>query len=149
MNRLFPEGRNTLAYPVHCKKNMDSHPERTVCKNREKEPTTLESDRALLCSHCKRLITYQQFMTEINGTLAHTQCNPSGILFRYRCYLNASGCIIGGPPVSEFSWHSGYRWQYAYCSGCGQHLGWFFSGRNPSFFGLQIHLIVPGDVSSG
>ena len=148
MNTLMPESRrlsNTLyLYTKDCQDVQTQKPG-TV---HEQQSLVPRYGKVLICRHCNTLITYTCLAAEIDGTSVHTQCNPSGALFRYQCYLKAPGCIISGKPTTEFSWHSGYQWQYAHCTGCHRHLGWFFSGLKPAFFGLLIsHLstITPKD----
>ena len=88
----------------------------------------------LLCATCGQIITSPQHAIAVGGKHEHTQLNPSGRVFHLGCFQNAN-CLAVGKPTDEFSWFAGYQWQFALCSGCQCHLGWFFSG-SASFWGL-------------
>ena len=48
-----------------------------------------------------------------------------------------------GLATEEYCWFEGYTWQYASCSDCGEHLGWFYqSGENSQFYGLIVDKLV-------
>jgi hypothetical protein len=42
-----------------------------------------------------------------------------------------------GAATEEHTWFAGCRWRVAACGGCGEHLGWAFTGVD-SFFGLIL-----------
>jgi len=45
--------------------------------------------------------------------------------------------------TAEFSWFADYRWRYAFCAGCGAHLGWQFVGRaDDAFWGLVLARLI-------
>ena len=96
----------------------------------------------LICSHCSAAITTSNQAISINGQHEHAFFNPSGIAFEIRCFRQAPGCQVQGEPTTEFSWFDGYSWQYAICSNCLVHLGWFFSSGENSFFGLIAGKII-------
>lgn len=101
------------------------------------EPDQCDVDKEevfLLCSRCGQIITSPLHSIAIAGKHEHTQLNPSGRVFHLGCFQKAN-CLVVGKPTDEFSWFSGYQWQFALCSGCQCHLGWFFTGTS-SFWGL-------------
>lgn len=101
------------------------------------QSTQFERGDLLLCRHCGNPITSAAERIEV-GTAHHYRfTNPTGITYSLGCYRNAPGCAISGEPTEEDSWFGGYRWQFASCSECLQHLGWYY--QNPKqrfFFGL-------------
>jgi hypothetical protein len=109
-------------------------------KNRlQPEPDSREKEKKevpLLCSHCSAAITTRNQTISINGQHEHAFFNPAGIAFEIRCFRQAPGCLVQGDATTQFSWFDGYSWQYATCNNCLAHLGWFFSSRDNSFFGL-------------
>lgn len=91
----------------------------------------------IFCKKCYFILTRQSFASSPEGYHEHMQCNPSGLTFVFRCFSRAPGCNIRGKATSEFSWFQGYSWQYSFCQGCGEHLGWHFSNaEEDNFFGL-------------
>ncbi|MGI9276003.1 MAG: cereblon family protein [Endozoicomonas sp.] len=94
------------------------------------------SGKKLLCRRCRNPVTSSGHSITIAGSQSHSQCNPSGRFFYFTCFSQAPGCAVFGEATAEFSWFPGYRWQYACCGKCDSHLGWFFSGYEPTFFGL-------------
>lgn len=100
--------------------------------------------RALLCRACGLPITRASVAIPKNGAHEHTFFNPAGIVFLLGCFARAPGCLVHGPPSTEFSWFTGHCWQFATCAGCLGHLGWFFSGAEDSFFGLILDRLVEG-----
>jgi hypothetical protein len=93
-------------------------------------------ERPLLCAICSAPITHRREAIAKNGLHEHVFFNPAGIAFEVRCYRRASGCSIQGEPTDEFTWFDGYSWQYALCASCLTHLGWWFTAKDDSFFGL-------------
>lgn len=80
---------------------------------------------------------------EINKKHQHTFFNPAGLLFEISCFKDARGCIVAGDPTSEFSWFSGFAWQYATCNQCLTHLGWYYkSSSETGFFGLIVNRLI-------
>ena len=97
----------------------------------------------LLCKVCTAPITSQQQAVSINGQHEHAFFNPTGIAFEIRCFQQAAGCLVQAEPCAEFSWFSDYYWQYASCSNCLTHLGWFFTGKEKdAFFALIANRII-------
>ena len=106
--------------------------------SKEKE----KKENPLICRHCSTAITTNRLAISINGQHEHAFFNPAGIAFEIRCFRQAPGCLVQGDPTTEFSWFDGYSWQYATCSNCLAHLGWFFSSEGNSFFGLIAGKII-------
>jgi len=80
----------------------------------------------------------------VDGNHAHTRANPAGIRFTFGCFRDAPGCRCLGAPSGEHTWFAGCRWRIAACGGCGEHLGWAFSGEE-NFFGLILLRLVSGE----
>lgn len=95
--------------------------------------------RRLLCANCGQPVTTEAERISIEGRSVHQATNPSGIEFEFGCFASAPGALVAGEPTTEFSWFTGYAWRFALCRGCGAHLGWFFQGGAPTFFGLILN----------
>ncbi len=80
----------------------------------------------------------------INGQHQHTMFNPAGLLFELCCFWQAPGMVNSGKPSTDFSWFSGYGWQASLCGNCRRHLGWRFSGPQPTFFALITNRLLFG-----
>lgn len=100
------------------------------------------SGRKLACKLCHGVITSRGDAVDKDGKHQHTFFNPAGIVFEVGCFARAPGCAVSGQPTSEFSWFKGFLWQFSSCSACDAHLGWFFSGAGPSFYGLIVTRLV-------
>jgi hypothetical protein len=102
-----------------------------------------QTRRRLLCRSCGSPVTGERERVAIGGQHLHRRTNPAGIEFEFGCFVAAPGAETLGEPTTEFSWFSGYTWVYSICRGCGGHLGWFFQGAAPSFYGLILICLVP------
>ncbi|OUS23795.1 hypothetical protein A9Q99_27570 [Gammaproteobacteria bacterium 45_16_T64] len=87
---------------------------------------TLRSSPKIACKACHYTITSPLCLYPIQGSAHHVFTNPSGMTFDLQTFDNTEGCIISGTLLKQFSWFPGYCWQYAYCKGCGEHLGWHY-----------------------
>ncbi|XOF34584.1 MAG: cereblon family protein [Candidatus Electrothrix sp. YB6] len=87
---------------------------------------------ALRCRTCDAPITDSAQAVSRQERHEHAFFNPTGIAFQIRCFREAPGCLVQGKPTAEFSWFTGYQWQYALCGSCLSHLGWLFSSRKNS-----------------
>jgi hypothetical protein len=96
----------------------------------------------LVCARCRRVITSTGDRIEIDGLHEHSQVNPHGVVWTFRCYARAPGCAPVGPPSSEFTWFPGHSWQIEHCTGCGWHLGWPFRSADRGFHGLIAGRLV-------
>ncbi len=96
------------------------------------------------CRICRTPITHQQERIHIDGAHEHSFVNPHDIQFHLGCFHSAPGCSISGQPTPAFSWFQGYYWQYALCSECQEHVGWYYENANQdSFFGLILTKLEP------
>lgn len=113
-------------------------------EDRTKEDTP-DSENAILCRQCQRIITRHDERMDFNGAFRHTFANPHGIVFEIGCFRSAAGCTQIGPLSDEFSWFRGFSWRIAVCSSCLTHLGWLYvSTTRMSFFGLILdRLMLP------
>jgi len=102
-------------------------------------------EKAVLCRSCRSVVTEQDKAISIDNNHMHTFFNLAGIVFETHCFSQVKGCINQGTPTDEFSWFSGYTWEYALCSTCFDHLGWFYNSADSSFFGLIGSKIIQGD----
>jgi hypothetical protein len=103
---------------------------------RERQPSTGGTGSELLCARCRRPITTTGDQIEIDGLREHSQVNPHGFVWTFRCFSRAPGCRPLGPPSTEFTWFPGHSWQIARCGGCAWHLGWRFASPDRQFHGL-------------
>ena len=115
-----------------------------VVKNpvQDQEETPAKINNKLVCRYCLNPITAETCAISIAGNHRHSQCNPHGYFFHFGCFSTAPGCRIIGDPVTTDSWFSGYAWQIANCNHCQMHLGWYFSGQSPTFYGLLHNRLI-------
>lgn len=102
-------------------------------------------ERPLVCARCGHEITSSQARIEVAGLHQHSQVNPHGYIWEFRCFSSAPGCVGRGPFTGEFSWFAGMNWQLAHCAKCQLHLGWRFesaSGESSGFHGLIVLRVV-------
>ena len=97
--------------------------------------------RKLLCRICRLVITDESQRLAVAGEHIHTRSNPHGVTFCFGCFGEAPGCDGIGAATAEHSWFAGCRWRIAVCRGCGEHLGWLFTGEH-RFFGLILGRLV-------
>lgn len=97
-----------------------------------------ELDDRVRCARCRNEITTASLAVHRGGAHQHTFRNPAGYSWTIACYRDASGCASEGEFTDEASWFAGYEWCLAPCATCGRHLGWWFTGRGPSFVGLIV-----------
>ncbi|NNJ92476.1 MAG: hypothetical protein HKP55_12445 [Gammaproteobacteria bacterium] len=97
----------------------------------------------ILCKQCQFHLSSSDYAIAVEGHHEHVQCNPQGCTFFFRCFSRVPGAILSGDPTQEYSWFTGYSWQFSHCQGCGEHLGWFFQNQqNDTFFGLISEKII-------
>jgi hypothetical protein len=94
--------------------------------------------RGLFCRACLEWITEESEGVSVEGRSVHRRINPAGVEFEFRCFRRAPGARVAGTPTTEHSWFPGFAWSFALCGGCGIHLGWFFNGWAPPFYGLIL-----------
>ena len=110
------------------------------------EPVTTEQpevlpqtqpSRSIHCAECSHFVTSPSHATSVDGAHERTFRNPGGYSFHVLCFSEAGGCEVKGRPTTDASWFEGTAWAFAFCKGCGQHLGWHYSRREGEpFFGL-------------
>ena len=107
-----------------------------------KNGEALKEAPKIVCKACHFTITSPLFLIPVNQRSSHVFTNPSGMSFDIQTFEIANGCIVSGTFTNHFSWFPGFLWQYAYCEGCGEHLGWHYKSEDTSnsedmrFFGL-------------
>jgi hypothetical protein len=99
----------------------------------------------LCCKACGHAITHAAAKTNINGQHLHARVNPAGVLFAFGAFRAAPGAFTYGDRTSAYSWFPGYTWQLTVCGRCEGHLGWYFTGDGPEFFGLVLEKLVEGE----
>ena len=105
---------------------------------KEKDEWSSQPLDAIFCRACGSLVTGRDEKIVVSGSHSHTFFNPAGIVFELGCFRRAPGCRVAGQSTAEFTWFAGYVWRFALCVNCRAHLGWFFEGRDDSFFGLIL-----------
>ncbi len=93
------------------------------------------------CKACRRAVTTRGAKIEVHGAHAHRRVNPSGVDFLLGCFASAPGCVAEGTPTTFWTWFPGYAWQIASCRGCGDHLGWAFTGDRFFWALILPHLV--------
>jgi len=132
----------TYPHPVHCYR-LELGQGKTTAVNTGAEDRKKDSpEKSILCRVCSATVTSPLEGMAKNGLHEHVFFNPTGTAFEIRCYKRAPGCLIQGEPTDDFSWFTSYNWQYALCSTCLTHLGWWFSSRSDSFFGLIANRLI-------
>lgn len=117
-----------------------------------------QSRRAIVCAACQHPVTDEEAQIDVAGRHGHTCVNPSGYVYRIRCFRRAPGCVGVGSWSSLYAWFAGHAWQVACCSSCSIHLGWAFepeagaTGPENRFYGLIVDRLAeaeqggPGDA---
>ncbi len=116
-------------------------PERKVRVNLE-EGFLLEEEGMIVCKACGNRITTIESIITVDGSHRHVFTNPEGLTFEIGCFSSAEGCLVSGIPTLQYTWFAGFSWNYAHCSACLVHLGWFYQKIDKSFFGLILDRIV-------
>jgi hypothetical protein len=107
----------------------------------------LKDDRFIICSQCGHKITSPRHIISVNDHHRHTCINPAGVTYQIGCFSSAEGCMSYGELLMEHTWFTGFSWNYALCSHCGVHLGWYYQNENDSFYGLILDLLVDAATS--
>ncbi|MBN2041318.1 MAG: hypothetical protein JW864_14855 [Spirochaetes bacterium] len=101
-----------------------------------------ERDHLIICKFCNHFITHRNNVIDINGSHTHICTNPAGNTYRIRCFSDAAGCLSIGESTDEFTWFPGFIWNYAICSLCHNHLGWFYQSELKNFYGLILDNLI-------
>lgn len=96
-----------------------------------------------LCLSCHKKITEEKERFLYDGKTEFQFTNPDGFVFDIITFRTADGCREEGLPTLENTWFKDHSWSFAFCSRCGLHLGWKYSGEF-NFFGLIKSRIVKG-----
>ncbi len=100
-------------------------------REQEREPNDY-----VLCDRCEHVLTQRSQAIEVNGSHTHICVNPHGFEFHLGSYAEALGCGISGARTHADTWFAGYKWRFATCEACQQHLGWYFDCSEHYFYGL-------------
>ncbi|MGD8780898.1 MAG: cereblon family protein [Ignavibacteria bacterium] len=88
-----------------------------------------------LCKNCYNKIASDKERYYYSGSSEFNFTNPQGFQFDIITFTKADGCNSEGEAILDYTWFSGYSWNYSTCSQCGIHLGWKYFGSN-TFYGL-------------
>ncbi|MBN1605314.1 MAG: hypothetical protein JW940_01700 [Polyangiaceae bacterium] len=97
-----------------------------------------DEEQFLVCAACLSTVSHPNQRIRVQERHEHTFANPAGVVYRIGCFAAACGARPFGAPSQEHTWFAGYAWQMGVCSGCGEHLGWLFTGGGSSFWGLIL-----------
>jgi hypothetical protein len=100
-------------------------------------------NKAYQCSACSVVVTYSDRLLSIGETYRHLFVNPVEIAFEFYTFASCPGVVAEGAAIEQHTWFPGYRWRFAFCHNCGQHLGWLYEAvsrqtRPSEFWGLLI-----------
>ncbi len=109
----------------------------------------LKEEHFIICRNCGNTITTPQYIIAVNEQHIHMFTNPVGITYQIGCFSSADGCIDHGDLTLDHTWFEGFSWNFAICSNCLIHLGWFYQSGNESFFGLILDRLVDTKEVSG
>lgn len=108
----------------------------------KQEHILLES-KPFLCKICSHILTFWEYRFFINSQWIYRFQNPHRIWFEIGLFEKAPGIFTRGEPTSDYSWFSGYLWNYAHCQKCGSHIGWFYENKERHcFYGLILENMV-------
>ncbi len=99
------------------------------------------------CKSCGFPISSSDQCIKVSGRHDHQCVNPLGYAFHIGCFGEAFGCAISGDAVSADIWFPSFRWQFASCSRCSKHLGWYFQDAAVGYFYGLILSRVTGVLS--
>lgn len=80
------------------------------------------------CASCYDPVANDRHRFLINGADEFSFSNPAGMRFEIITFEQTLGCRQCGAPTLADTWFPGCAWCYCLCAGCGQHLGWYYSG---------------------
>lgn len=101
--------------------------EESVIDRLSKEIDLIKEMESIYCRDCGFCIAGIDALIEMNdeGVGGH-YVNSHGALHDMLSLKNARARIVSEPEIDN-SWFPGYAWQIAYCPGCREHLGWYFT----------------------
>ncbi len=98
-------------------------------------PSTGDAAGDWLCAWCLNRVANERDRFAIGGKDEFNFSNPDGFHFDIITFSDTKGCREAGVPTFEYTWFPGHAWSYCKCARCGQHLGWYYTGKN-QFAGL-------------
>jgi hypothetical protein len=94
-----------------------------------RETTTHDPDDTWVCAACATPVSWPHAAFGIaGGPVEQTFANPAGFVFVVVTVDQTANLVLVGEESSDFSWFPGTTWRTVCCGGCGQHLGWRFTG---------------------
>jgi hypothetical protein len=104
-------------------------------------PSSIGAEGDWLCAWCLNRVANDRERFCFDGKDEFTFTNPEGFRFEIITFSETCGCRQSGLPTLEFTWFAGHAWSYCQCAQCGQHLGWYYTGKH-NFAGLIKPRIV-------
>lgn len=103
--------------------------------------------KAYRCSVCSGLVASSDQLLLVGGNSRHLFTNPSGVECDFHTFFSCPGAIAMGQATEADTWFPGYIWRFAFCSLCGQHLGWHYEAsselRRPvAFWGILASRLI-------
>jgi len=142
MERVRP-GQGPIIPPLQAFRLPVERPVKETVKTSAGEVSRHRDQRRIIvCRACGFPLTQASSKIEMNGKHKHTFSNPRGYVFQIGCFAPARGIINQGEPTTEFTWFSGYAWNFSLCLQCFAHLGWFFQSGDRQFYGLILDNIA-------
>ncbi len=94
-----------------------------------------------LCAFCFNAVANEKDRFSYNGRDEFAFTNPDGMHFDIITFSKAPGCREAGDSTLDHTWFAGHAWSFCLCGGCGQHLGWYYTGQH-EFVGLITTRLV-------
>jgi hypothetical protein len=100
-----------------------------------------------LCAWCHSRVASDKDRFPFNGNDEFTFTNPQGLRFEIITFERTLACHESGTPTKADTWFPGYAWSFCHCDGCGQQLGWYYTGLL-RFAGLDKARIIRAFVNN-
>lgn len=101
--------------------------EESVIDRLSKEIDMIKEMESVYCRDCNFCIGSIDALIQVNNEgIGGHYVNSHGALHDMLTLKNARARIVSNPEIDN-SWFPGYAWQIAYCQGCREHLGWYFT----------------------
>ena len=103
--------------------------------------------KAYRCMVCGGLVASSDRLLSLGGRSRHLFTNPSGMECDFHTFSSCPGAVALGEATGADTWFPGYNWCFAFCSFCGQHLGWHYESLSQSalprdFWGILVSRMV-------
>jgi hypothetical protein len=111
--------------------------------------------KAYVCGVCGGLMTRSDQLLLVNGQNRHFFVNPAGMECDFYTFSSCPGAMALGEATETHTWFSGYGWRMAFCTHCGQHMGWHYEAvsalkRPVAFWGILVsHLKTVENAEQG